>query len=276
MLIASEQFSARLGNSKDQEAKLLDYGKGMLSVKQCVDDGTGSGGEECSVVTPGTAIEAQLNASLDSGRQRIQVADEINEIVAALFSQLVTQAFSGIGGLLGLTGGGSGGTGASQYYNALAGQQPGMTIPVGQNPIQLALTAETSYRNAILPTITLIQNAATYKDNTYGVGNACHTGALTPELQSILTTGQNNITASNNNISALSALLAQYNAATTPAEQQAVLQQYAVLQTSAGLHTAADATSFTNGPAQEAQARVDALTAEIDTACTITSGGGGN
>jgi hypothetical protein len=275
MLMASEQFSARLSNSKGQEAKLLDFGKGLLSVKQCVDDGTGSGGEQCNIVTPGTAIESQLNASLDGGRQRIQVADEINEIVAALFSQLVTQAFSGIGGLLGLTGGGSGGTGSSQYYNALAGQQPGMTIPVGQNPIQLALTAETGYRNAILPVITLIQSAAAYRDNTYGVGNSCHSGALTPELQLILTTAQNNTVASNNNITALSALLAQYNAATTPAAQQAVLQQYAVLQTS-GLHTTADATSFTNGPAKEAQARVDALTAEIDTACIISGGGGGN
>ena len=266
MLMASEQFSARLGNSKGQEAKLLDFGKGLLSMK----DANGN------VVTPGTAIESQLNASLDSGRQRIQVADEINEIVAALFSQLVTQAFSGIGGLLGLTGGGSGGTGSSQYYNALAGQQPGMTIPAGQNPIQTSLTSETNYRNALQPIIALIQSAATYRDNTYGVGNACHTGALTQELQVLLDTAVSNTLAANNNIATLTSLLAQYTAATTPAAQQAVLQQYAILQTSAGLHTAADITILNNGPAREAQERVNILTAEIDAACTISSGGGGN
>ncbi len=270
ILMASEQFSVRLGNSKFQAKTELDFGKGFLSMKQCRDDGTGSGGEQCDIVTPGTAIEAQLNASLDSGRQRIQVADEINEIIAALFSQLVSQAFSGIGGLLGLTGGGSGGTGGSPYYNSLYQQQPGGVVSPSQNPIQISITSETNYRNLEQTLAGNIQSAALYKDTTYGAANTCHPGTLTTELQNQLTTSQNTISISNATIATLNSLLTQYNAAVVQRDtrtQQAIMQQYTDLQVSGAIHSSTDTTRLRDTTIPDTQRSIDTFIADIDTAC---------
>jgi len=267
MLMASEQFSARLGNAKGQEAKLLDYGKGLMSVKQC---NVVENRNVCRTVTPGTAIESQLNANLDGGRQRIQVADELNEMFAALFSQLVTQAFSGIGGLLGVTGGGSGGTGSSQYYNSLAQQPPGAVINPSQNPIQVSLTIETNYRNLELTESGNIQDAASYRDTQYGVGNACHPGTLTTTLQNRLTTSQSAITTSNSTINTLNSLLAQYNTAVAQrdvATQQTIMQQYTDLQSSGVLHTNTDNNLLRDSTIPQTQNLIDAFTVGIDSVC---------
>jgi hypothetical protein len=48
----------------------------------------------CKVVTPGSVIEAQLNNALQTGPRRLEMADEINEIVDTLLSHLVTEAFT--------------------------------------------------------------------------------------------------------------------------------------------------------------------------------------
>lgn len=58
-------------------------------------------GQDCQIVTPGSVIEDQLNEALGSGQRRLEAADEINEIVDALFSQLINQALGGIQGLFG-------------------------------------------------------------------------------------------------------------------------------------------------------------------------------
>lgn len=57
--------------------------------------------------TPGSVIESQLNDALGAGLGRLQVADEINEIVGALLTQLANKA---LGGLLGLSRRGSDGS----------------------------------------------------------------------------------------------------------------------------------------------------------------------
>ncbi len=277
ILMASEQFSVKLSNSKGQEAKLLEFGKGFLSMKQCRGDANGD--DYCEIVTPGTAIEGQLNASLDSGRQRIQVADEINEIIAALFSQLVSRAFSGIGGLLGLTGGGSGGTGSSQYYNSLYQQQPGAVVSSSQNPIQISITSETNYRNLEQTRAGNIQSAATYKNSTYGVADPCHPGTLTTELQNQLTTALNTISTSNSTIATLNSLLTQYNAAVAqrdPQTQQAIMQQYTDLQVSGAIHSSIDTAQLRDTTIPDTQRSIDAFIADIDSACIVIGGGGGN
>ena len=59
--------------------------------------------EDCFISTPGKIIEEQLSFNLDSGRQSLVAADEINEILGALIGFLAEEALTGIGGLLGLT-----------------------------------------------------------------------------------------------------------------------------------------------------------------------------
>ncbi len=56
-----------------------------------------------STKTPGSVIESQLNQVLPKELEGIVTADEINEIVSALASQLLTQAVTGFQGLAGTT-----------------------------------------------------------------------------------------------------------------------------------------------------------------------------
>ena len=105
--------------TKDNKAKELTYGKGFLSQKRvgiCLapppppdPDGLVPPPDYCPPdlkqpdywVTPGTVIEEQLNAHLKLGVGRLQVADELNELLGAVLQQLVTKMLSSVGGLFG-------------------------------------------------------------------------------------------------------------------------------------------------------------------------------
>lgn len=89
---AQAAMNAAIRNAQGEEIKLLDFGQGFLSRKEC-----DANGKNCKIVTPGKVIETQLNNALDSGRQRLTVADEINELIGALMSQLVTSVLGKVG-----------------------------------------------------------------------------------------------------------------------------------------------------------------------------------
>jgi hypothetical protein len=55
----------------------------------------------CKINTPGSVIEGQLGKVMGSSIDNLGLADEFNEIVNALFAQLVTQVVGGGGGLKG-------------------------------------------------------------------------------------------------------------------------------------------------------------------------------
>jgi hypothetical protein len=116
LLLAQEQLSVRLSGTKGNELKLLDFSKGFFNVRQCQPDDSDAPGH-CTTVTPGSAIENQLNSALEMPTNRLMVADEINEILSALFSQLVSTVFNGAGGLLGLT---NSSYGSGNYFSLLA------------------------------------------------------------------------------------------------------------------------------------------------------------
>lgn len=287
LLVAQEQMSVRLANSRGQEAKLLDWGKGFLSVKQCKDVAYPDGvvDKKCDTVTPGTAIESQLNATLDSGRQRVQVADEINEIIGALFTQLAKQAISGAGGLLGLSGGGrapsgpayydeggvgragGGATTGSTYLTNMMDQPSGVAIPANQNPIRRSLTLENEYLSAEQSIVSNITDASTYKVTIYGPSDTCHSGLLTPQLQTELNLARIEVSAANTNVTTLDSLLTQYDtAANKPngaAIQNDVFQQYFTLS----LHTNADLDTVNGTTTPRVSNLVETLERQIDSAC---------
>ncbi len=97
---ANEEYHSRLLDKLNQQLKKLDWGNGFLSFERCVlvpvpdEAGGGPPQQRCEVTTPGAVIEEQLNNNLDSGRQRITVADEVDEILGAALSQLVKQALT--------------------------------------------------------------------------------------------------------------------------------------------------------------------------------------
>lgn len=110
--LALSELNSRVNGVQGARAKELDWGNGFMSFRDCgVDDNLSSDGlidlrdkEHCfgSIKTPGTVIAGNLNKSLGLGADSLVTADEIDEILGALFTQLVSQVFSP-GGLLGVS-----------------------------------------------------------------------------------------------------------------------------------------------------------------------------
>ena len=105
-LLAETEARARLINAQGEELQLLEFGDGFLSSEVCETvDGPNGPRESCSISTPGKVIQEALSFNLDTGRQSLVEADEINELIAALLGQLANMAITGVNGLLGLSGG---------------------------------------------------------------------------------------------------------------------------------------------------------------------------
>lgn len=97
---------ARIINAQGEEIKLLDFGDGFLSGEICqAVHGAGTAKQDCFISKPGKIIQEALSFNLDSGRQSLITADEINEVIAALLGQLANTVMTGAAGLLGLSSG---------------------------------------------------------------------------------------------------------------------------------------------------------------------------
>lgn len=126
-MIASNALFNQIDVSAQQLRDEVIAGKGFLSFrKNCttsnpdrVVQGASTGGSTvalakkdstigCPINTPGSVIESQLENSLGSGVRQLELADSINEIVGALFGQLVNQVL-GSNGLSGASQPSSGG-----------------------------------------------------------------------------------------------------------------------------------------------------------------------
>ncbi len=119
-LAAKSTLAIKIGTEKNQYQKELDLSGGFLNYKRCPRGGeyvTPGGEKRCSVeeetVTPGSAINEQLNRSLGSSWSQLEAADELDEIVTALVTQLVEQVAGKVGGLFGASEAGSGSSGGT-------------------------------------------------------------------------------------------------------------------------------------------------------------------
>lgn len=92
LYLAQTELEAKIVNAQGEEIKLLDFGSGFLSMKECTP--IEGGGEHCIVTTPGDVIADQLNKALGAGQDELIAADEINELISALLSQLVQQVLN--------------------------------------------------------------------------------------------------------------------------------------------------------------------------------------
>lgn len=120
-LDAKNQLSLQIGAGKYKYTKQLDWGKGFLSYEKCVAYADSSAVDESDeldavngdsidgqciakeTVTPGSVIENQLENVFGSSVKQLEAADEINEIVSALLTQMVSRVVGGVaGGLRGL------------------------------------------------------------------------------------------------------------------------------------------------------------------------------
>jgi hypothetical protein len=268
LLLAQEQLSVRLTNTKAQQTTQLTWGDGFLSSQDCQ---TVENRRVCRTITPGTTIEEALNDALGNPSKRIAVADEISEIMTALFSQLVTQAFDGLGGLLGLTGGGGSGSTGSTYFNDVLNDTSNSGAS-SATTIEDALRTETTFRNLTQSIVNNILDASTYKDDTYGSGNSCHSGNLTPDLQSYLTRSQTELATSIATVNTLTALLARFNAAIGQPNQidlqNQVLREFTQLQSQGRIHYEPDIQTVQQLYIPQVNDLINDLENDIDAACS--------
>lgn len=152
-LSAEVSARARLINAQGQTLTEVNWGDGFLSQKLCETVGGSGNGQDCTITKPGKIVQEALSFNLDTGRQSLVQADEINELIGALLAQLANQALTGVAGLLGL----SGGTGYSysgydgSYLDALVDEADGnLAGNTAKDSITDALTTEVNYREVLL------------------------------------------------------------------------------------------------------------------------------
>mgnify|MGYP001612566433 FL=1 len=118
-LTAESELSWRVAQGQSQQKDELGQGKGFLSWKKCKDIPIlsdknaavvasedpndprlsayyeGVPEKKCEVQTPGSVIEGALQNSIGGPLRELELADEFNEIVNALFAQLVSKVLQG-------------------------------------------------------------------------------------------------------------------------------------------------------------------------------------
>lgn len=153
---ASTELEIAIENARGEKIKLLDWGRGFFSFRDCSTFTTGgasneSGEQNCPIVTPGAFIEGQLSMVAGSDLRSLELADSINEILGTLAMQLVSQALGGAGGLLGTSRSGNGG--GPSFLDQLAAQPfipAGISFSIDANP---RVAQEQNYRSAVQTTL---------------------------------------------------------------------------------------------------------------------------
>lgn len=140
---AQAALNIALRNAKGEEVELLNWGRGFLSFKKCDDTGA------CSIVTPGAAIQTTLENALNIPSNRLTIADEINELIAAVLNQLVQQVL-GDNGLFGVSSSDYAGSGSS-YWDYFADDANGDTIGLNADtPSQGESNSYSTYLNGVI------------------------------------------------------------------------------------------------------------------------------
>lgn len=181
-LQADSDIRYQIGKEQGQKQKELDQGRGFLSWKNCVPDTTSLEANEaqsyaelfekgtperiaadkeaaayqkCTTETPGSVIAGVLDKQLGAPTDQLNLADEFNEIVNALFAQLVTTVLQG--GLRAASGGGA--SDPNAYINQLQKEQ------TASNNSTLA-TIRTKLIENVTPYLANAQRLKTSKDTS--------------------------------------------------------------------------------------------------------------
>lgn len=148
ILTAQGAVDIRIAQTQQREKDYLSFGNGFLSSKDCKKV---SGVEECTVITPGKVIQDALTFQLSTGPRSLIAADEINEILSALFAQLAQQAITGAKGLLGMSSNGyTNNTGyhSGSYLGDTSAQIDRLSAVKLENMVPASLSTERDYLNA--------------------------------------------------------------------------------------------------------------------------------
>lgn len=148
-------LNKKINSGTTEYKKELEQGQGFLSFKRCKEGKKLTAGEvsafnylndtnlkagDCldtdkETTTPGSVINDQLSNSLGSAFKQLEAADEINEIVTALVTQLVEQVIGGVG--KGLRGVSERPAGGGQSYTSQLGAEGQPPPTVDPNSIEV-------------------------------------------------------------------------------------------------------------------------------------------
>lgn len=244
-LAAESEMYARIVDEQGKAVKELDWGNGFLSFKVCSDTDVANGTkQDCDITTPGAAIADQLNQALGAGQQQLITADEINEIIGALFAQLAQKALGGMNGLLGLgsanyTDTSLGNNASSSYLAELEEANRTQDIIDEEEPFADAIDIEVEFQD--------IQRQIAQKVTTLEARIASHNTAnetcpvtLPNDLKDIKNNAIVNRQIAAASMTVLENLTTQFTEAESGEEQQAVLEQFQDLQADGQLHTVTD------------------------------------
>ncbi len=230
-LAAQSGAKIRVLNTKGEEAAKLEWGGGFLSGEICeMVSGSGTTKEECFISKPGKVIQEALSFNLDSGRQSLVTADEIDEIIAALLGQLANTALTGAAGLLGLSGG-TGQTYTGFSSGSYLGNMTDSSLSVAGDPLTMmqdARTIQIDYRTSANTYRPLLLAYAANLANPVADRNAA-TAAAADALTII-----NNTTS---DIIAMDSLILQFVSTTDPTTKTNLVAQFSSLS----LYSALDA-----------------------------------
>ncbi len=234
-LTADSELSLRVANAQLQQKDELNQGGGFLSYKKCkdvdvIDPSSISGSDipagdsgdngsnvvgsdyigpinspagqvrkqkKCEIVTPGSVIMGAVEANVNGPLHELQLVDSINQIVNALFAQLVTQVLTkGLGAVSG-----NGPSDSSSYIYQIQNEKNGEIEQVSSTKAELLKNLST-----------YLDNAFKYKDNkdqslnlalaaksSYEAVKTCYANKISnnqpPLTQSQMSQAQDNINA---------------------------------------------------------------------------------
>jgi hypothetical protein len=292
---AETAMYASISSAQGEQIKLLDFGRGFFS--KVNEDCEADSGTPCHLNTPGAVIESQINDVIKYPGQRLNVADEINELVGALLTQLSKEVLGGVGGLLGV----GSSSGNNNYWSRVdadttvsgyvGSSEPVFKTTLDQERKFILLNTTIAdmvsdvrgYREAMYP-------VRTYTDSDTGrtvTTTPCASGALTPSLQRALTTARVNIASSTvlvqeitrlqtdydavQNVSiapaTLQTLMRTYGGNSVPDTKSKILNRYLQYQSSGRLHDTNTMVDLELQTIPSLRDEVTAFRSSIDTAC---------
>lgn len=271
---ASAELNTKIANKQANEKALLSYGNGILSMKVCdtTKDANGNTRKDCHVTTPGKVIESALSFEVgEKGSKTLLQADEFNEIVSALLTQLSTQALSGANGLLGLGGNSRysdntfGDNGNQSYIEALAADDITKRQQLISNPIEDAIDAEKDYadlQNQILDQIAAVETEINDGKEKYP---ECFDLELSDTLQNIKDDATENLSISADTLSTLESMDNVLKSTPTGEQRLKVLNLFNDLKKSGALRTDAENNKLKNTFVDlDLPNLIDAFTPQVD------------
>lgn len=256
-LAARSSLDSEIARRVGLERDLLSWADGFFSYKECSDP---KDEKTCRIMTPGKAISEALSFNLTVGDRVLIEADEINELVGALFAQLGNQALTNLRGVSGLSQSNYGSVYSSessmyQQYTASGCaslsyleqlDNPDCNIEIGATSTQStststsaslvseALVDEREYKS-LHTSVRTLANSVISDASARGLTCTVNQNVL-EDAREVLNTAEDKIADADNNIADLLDIDNRYLYGDTEGQQLAV-NDYIRLQGSGTLHT---------------------------------------